>query len=405
MESKNGKLESIEGIKKKQIITWVLGGVGLLLLLFLAMKLQEKPAISEDEAALKIKDRFKAITSGDSDKDKWIEKSEEKFKILEETVKEQSETLKRLTSLIEREKGNNKRINKNKSSYPPPIVPLLSNKITSSTNKIPAQPKGGPPFSSKMNSSMENKNSYQPASNLNKKKNALRVINGSPKIKKEDEKKEEKVQKKKWKTNKTYLKASTFIPTILLSGLDAPTGGQAQRNPHPVLLLIKDLSTMPLLIQKQAKECRILASGYGSLSSERAFIRGETITCELRNGKIIEKPIKGYLAGEDGKNGVRGRVVEKAGKYLAYSLAAGFAEGVGDGFSTATSTVSVSPLGVTSSTNSSQLLESGAYSGASSAMERLADYYIKKADQIFAIIEVDASRQVEFIVLEGVELT
>ena len=161
---------------------------------------------------------------------------------------------------------------------------------------------------------------------------------------------------------------------------------------------------MPILIQKQAKECRILASGYGSLSSERAFIRGETLTCELRNGKIIEKPIKGYIAGEDGKNGARGRVVEKAGKYLAYSLAAGFAKGVSDGFNTATSTVSVSPLGRTSSTNNSQLLESGAYSGASSEMERLADYYIKKADQIFAIIEVDASRQVEFIVLEGVEL-
>lgn len=394
------KFKSVRGVRTKQILTWVACGVGLIAVIMMVLKLQENPAVSEEKAAVKIRKKLKGLSSEDQAQDIWIEKSEKKLKFLEETVKEQTEALKRLTSIIERDKKSNDRKrkkNKKNSDYPPgkklPVIPPF-NTNKSSSNIIPAQP-------SSSNRKIKGKTV---------KRGAIRVIMGTPNQKKEgkkDPKEKEHCKKGPDKcavTKKTYLSAATFIPTILLSGLDAPTGGQAQRNPHPVLLLIQDLSSMPTYIQRNAKECRILASGYGSLSSERAYIRGETITCKMKNGKIIEKPVKGYLAGEDGKNGLRGRVVEKAGKYLAYALAAGFAEGVGEGFKTATNTISVSPLGTTSTVDTGKLLESGAYSGGASAMERLADYYIKKADDIFAIIEVDASRKIDFVVLEGVEL-
>ena len=41
-------------------------------------------------------------------------------------------------------------------------------------------------------------------------------------------------------TAETYIPAGAFMRGVLLSGLDAPTGGQAQQNPHPVLIEVMD---------------------------------------------------------------------------------------------------------------------------------------------------------------------
>ena len=42
-----------------------------------------------------------------------------------------------------------------------------------------------------------------------------------------------------------YIPSGTFARALLLGGLDAPTGGQAQRNPQPVLLRLMDNAVLP----------------------------------------------------------------------------------------------------------------------------------------------------------------
>jgi conjugal transfer pilus assembly protein TraB len=42
-----------------------------------------------------------------------------------------------------------------------------------------------------------------------------------------------------------YLPSGAFTRAVLLGGLDAPTGGQAQRNPQPVLLRLVDNAVLP----------------------------------------------------------------------------------------------------------------------------------------------------------------
>lgn len=64
------------------------------------------------------------------------------------------------------------------------------------------------------------------------------------------------------------------------------------------------------------RECFVLLAGYGDLSSERAYLRGETVSCVLLDGSVIETR-QGYAAGEDGKAGVRGRLVTKQGQFIA----------------------------------------------------------------------------------------
>ena len=201
-----------------------------------------------------------------------------------------------------------------------------------------------------------------------------------------------------------YLPSGAFTRAILLGGLDAPTGGQAQRNPQPVLLRLADNAILPNQFRARVKECFIVGAGYGDVSSERAYIRTESLSCVTRDGAAIDVPVKGYVAGEDGKAGMRGRLVSKQGQILANALLAGVASGIGHAFTQSSTTLSVSPLGTTSTVDPGKQLEAGLGTGVGKALDRLAQYYISLAEKVFPVIEVDAGRSVDVVLTQGVAL-
>jgi len=198
-----------------------------------------------------------------------------------------------------------------------------------------------------------------------------------------------------------YLPSGSFVQGILLSGLDAPAGVTASKEPHPVLIKLSDLAVLPNRARLDIKDCFILGEGYGELSSERAYIRTTTLSCVKANGQSLDAPLKGFVAGEDGKVGLRGRVVSKQGQFLAKALVAGFAEGLADVFNLSATTVSVSPLGATQTIDPERALEVGALSGTGRALDRLAQHYISMAERLFPVIEIDAGRKAEVVVLQG----
>ena len=149
----------------------------------------------------------------------------------------------------------------------------------------------------------------------------------------ENEKKiSEKIEQSK-NTNQEkglFMPAGSIISGVLITGMDAPTANQSKKDPFPVLLRIKDETLLPNRMKMDIKECFLIASGYGDMSSERAYIRAETVSCVKEDGGVIETGVNAYSVGEDGKNGVRGRLVSKTGSLVAKSLMAGFLGGVAD---------------------------------------------------------------------------
>jgi len=153
-------------------------------------------------------------------------------------------------------------------------------------------------------------------------------------------------------------------------------------------------------------ECFIIAGGFGDLSSERALFRTDLITCIGEDGETVETPLKGFVVGEDGKNGLRGRLVSKQGALIARSLAAGFAEGFAEVFRQAQVPVIANTTAGGSaqfqSLISSGSLQSAGAAGVGSALDRLSQYYLDLANEMHAIIEIDAAREIEVVLLEGV---
>jgi conjugal transfer pilus assembly protein TraB len=201
----------------------------------------------------------------------------------------------------------------------------------------------------------------------------------------------------------TYLPVS-FTRGVLLGGLDAPTGGQSQTNPHPILIRLSDNSVLPNRFRAEYRECFVIAAGYGDISSERAYLRTESLSCVRADGTALEVRIQGSVYGEDGKVGMRGRLVTKQGQMLANALMAGVVSGIGQGISTANTTYSTSALGQVATTGGSDALRAGLGSGVGKALDRLAQYYIKLAEQTFPVIEVDAGREIDVVITKGVRI-
>lgn len=212
---------------------------------------------------------------------------------------------------------------------------------------------------------------------------------------------------KKKEPKEVFIPAGSIFSGTLMTGLDAPTGTAAKKSPFPSLLRIKKEAILPNRYRADVRECFLIASGYGDLSSERVYMRAETISCVRNDGGVIEAPIDMYAVGEDGKAGVRGKLDTKQGQYLAKAMAAGFLDSVASVFtSVPTATISTAADSVVPFQRvfSEESAQSAAIEGAGSAMERLANFYIEMAQSVFPIVQVDAGRQLEFVMTKGTSL-
>lgn len=215
-------------------------------------------------------------------------------------------------------------------------------------------------------------------------------------IKKKDE---EQIAEPK-KEKKEFLPTGSITKITLLSGFDAPTMSAAKTNPLPILMKITDLSILPNRYKYDMRECFAVGEGYGDLSSERAYIRTNTLSCVTQSGEHIDMDFKAMVSGEDGKVGLRGEVVTKQGALLAKSLIAGFLTGIGEAFNKSQQYTIAGGTGTTtgvSDMGAAESLKYGMFGGASKAAEKLADFYLKMADQTAPVIEISAGRKVELI--------
>lgn len=206
---------------------------------------------------------------------------------------------------------------------------------------------------------------------------------------------------------KAQIPAGSILSGVLLNGMDAPTSQRARQDPQPVLVRIKREAILPNRYRSDVRECFLIASGYGDMSSERAYLRSETLACIRTDRKVLETRVKSYAVGEDGKVGVRGRLVSKQGRVLANAMLAGFAKGISQIFGRqqvpviVTSAQDVAPFQRVLSADSAQ---AAAIRGVGESLETLARFYLDMAQNLFPVIEVDAGRKIEFVVNEGFQL-
>ena len=212
----------------------------------------------------------------------------------------------------------------------------------------------------------------------------------------------------KSKNKETWLPTGSFFKVVLLNGIDAPTSGGAQAEPYPVLMTIQDIATLPNRFKMDMKECFVIGAGYGNISDERAYIRTERLSCVKKNGEAIDFSMAGHIIGEDGKLGMRGRLISKQGTQIAMSIFAGTLGGLGTALKpTGTIKLDIGESSTTTTVKSDvgDVMTSAALGGAGNALERVAQHYLKMAEKMFPIVEIDAGRTVEVVILKGLNIS
>ncbi|ABM97142.1 TraB/VirB10 family protein [Methylibium petroleiphilum] len=204
-----------------------------------------------------------------------------------------------------------------------------------------------------------------------------------------------------------YIPAGSFLEASLLNGMDAPVSSVAQKNPVPAVMRVKTEAVLPNHFSQDVKECFVLVSGFGVLSSERVQLRTETISCVKEDGKAIEAKIDGYVVGEDGSVGPRGRLVSKQGQLIARSLAAGVLAGFGEALTPqAVPQLSLSPSGTTPTTrlDAQTFAATGVARGFSDASKAVSGFFLEMAREATPVVEINAGRKLTIVVIKGFEL-
>lgn len=204
-----------------------------------------------------------------------------------------------------------------------------------------------------------------------------------------------------------YVPAGTFARGVLTNGVVAATTVSAGSNPQPVHIQLTDMGNLPRKFKSDLKRCFLIGAAYGDLASERVFMRLEKFSCvERKTGEVMEAAIDGYVSGEDGANGLRGYVVDRSGPSMRNAFVGGFVSGIGNFFAQqqnqpvalAGGLATMNPL------TAKEMLQAGSAKGIGSAMEKFSDFYIKRAEQLQPVIEIEPGRQVDVVFKSGFDL-
>ena len=217
--------------------------------------------------------------------------------------------------------------------------------------------------------------------------------------------KKDEIAKNRTKERKAddLLITGSFARARLLNGVEAPTGGQANGNPVPMLLEIKDPAFLPNRYRSDVKRCMVTANATGDLSSERVLVRLDRLRCITESKGAIDVKLTGYVTGEDGKTGLKARVVTRSGQAIANALLVGTLSGLGEAVSLAAQDSTTNFAGtVTNSVNNPW--RAGLGEGMQDALDRVADYYLKLVDKIFPVLEVDAGRDVDIVITQSASI-
>lgn len=203
---------------------------------------------------------------------------------------------------------------------------------------------------------------------------------------------------------KSYIAETSYVTGILMGGIAVSTSIGSSAAPVPIIIRIINKGNFPDNFKIDLKLCRILGSAYGDLSSERAVIRAEMLICE-KDDEIVTTKISGIIYGDDGMNGIRGRVIDMSSKHIKNAAMGGVLSAFSSSMKSEAD-ISITPFGGLSqkAKKTSQNIRENSLKGAANAAEKIADYYIKKAENMSPILQIPGGTKVDVVFTKGAYL-
>lgn len=202
--------------------------------------------------------------------------------------------------------------------------------------------------------------------------------------------------------------AGTVVKAILVSGADCSVAVQKPTGPNMMLLKPLDNGKLPRNVRVLLKGSVIIGNAIGDIASERVYVRAERMTLVERNGSFIETEVSAYVSGEDGREGLRGVVVDRSGQIITRAAFASILQGVSEGIQGALNNQTIQKLAEANRPSKTildvDMLRNSGMQGGTTALSKLSEYYIKRAEQLQPAIQVAAGRVVDVIFTKTVKI-
>ena len=190
----------------------------------------------------------------------------------------------------------------------------------------------------------------------------------------------------KKKTRTIYLPPG-FMKARLLTGIDALASRDATSNPEPLIARVQAPAVLPNDVKANLSGCFVIGNATGSLAKERVEVQLVSLSCvDFDERSVVDQPIKGFFVDTDGKKGLSGRVVTRAGAALARSFIAGTISGMSQSVENTFGDTSVSALGTVRSLDAGDAAKTGIAGGLSKSSDKLTDFYLDLARQAGPIV-------------------
>lgn len=208
------------------------------------------------------------------------------------------------------------------------------------------------------------------------------------------------------KSARSFIPETAYVKGILLGGIAVSTSIGSSSEPVPVVIRITERGSLPKNFNIDLTHCKIMGSTYGDLSSERAIVRAEVLSCTDPVSELIyTTKVAGLIHGDDGMNGIKGKVVQTSGKHLKNAIVGGMISGFASSAKGQDQMIISSfGSGTTKKKGMGDILQDGAFAGASNAAEKIADYYIKQAESMSPVLLVSGGTKVDIVFTKGVYL-
>lgn len=206
------------------------------------------------------------------------------------------------------------------------------------------------------------------------------------------------------KTPDNYVPSGTFANAVILGGADADASVNGERQNNGVMLfkIVSD-GVLPNNQRSPLKGCFVTGSTYGDISSERAYVVLDKLSCAQNDRPLIDKSVTGW-AFFAGKAGIKGKATMRDGKIMTWAGVSGALSGVAQAAQAAQSIQNITPYGATSILPSERVAGFAGLGGASKAADQLSSYYIRRAEQYHPIIQVGAGNLVNIVFKDGFSL-
>lgn len=214
--------------------------------------------------------------------------------------------------------------------------------------------------------------------------------------------------------------AYSALESVMLSGINARPSGSiggavgsvnsANNVGAPFVTRIKGSAIMPNGWKlDDLGDCFLGGSGIAVLSTERAYVIADKLSCIAPNGEVFESPIKAYGLDVDGTLGIAGKLVSKQGSLLLQAALTGVASGLGAALAPS-SLPSYNSNGTSGQTagvqypNPAAIAQTAVGQGINQAASQLSKFYLDYAKEVFPVVEVTSGTRVTWVLTESVEL-